>query len=84
MVGVAVNVTVPPAQIVFPGASETILTLAGKLGFTVTGIELLVAGLPVAQVAFEVIITVTGWPLVRVVVVNVGLFVPALVPLTFH
>ena len=59
MVGVAVNVTLVPEHIVFPAALEAILTLAGKLGFTVIGIELLVAGLPVAQVAFEVITTVT-------------------------
>jgi hypothetical protein len=44
---------------VLPAALEAILTLAGKLGFTVIEIELLVAGLPVAQVAFEVITTVT-------------------------
>src|SRR6185312_4557433 len=36
-------------------------------GFTVIEIELLVAGLPVAQVALEVIITVTVWPFVSVV-----------------
>jgi hypothetical protein len=59
LVGVAVNVTLVPEHIVLPAALEAILTLAGKLGFTVIGIELLVAGLPVAQVAFEIITTVT-------------------------
>jgi hypothetical protein len=59
LVGVAVNVTLVPEHMVLPAALEAILTLAGKLGFTVIEIELLVAGLPVAQVAFEVITTVT-------------------------
>ena len=66
-VGVAVKVTLVPAQIVV--AFAPILTLAGKLGFTVIVIPELVAGLPVAQVAFEVITTVTTWPFVNVVVV---------------
>ena len=53
MVGVAVKVTEVPAQIVV--ADAAMLTLAGNSGFTVMTIALLVAGLPVAQVAFEVI-----------------------------
>ena len=67
LVGVAVNVTLVPEQIVV--ALAPILTLAGKLGFTVIVMALLVAGLPVAQVAFDVITTVTIWPFVNVVVV---------------
>jgi hypothetical protein len=43
-----------------------------------------VAGEPVAQVAFEVITTVTICPFVNDVVVNVALFVPAFVPFTRH
>jgi hypothetical protein len=53
LVGVAVKVTEVPAQIVV--ADAAMLTLAGNSGFTVMTIALLVAGLPVAQVAFEVI-----------------------------
>ena len=44
-------------------------TITGKFGFTVVTIALLVAGLPVAQVAFEVITTVTDCPVVRPLVV---------------
>ena len=59
----AVKVTDVPAHIVV--AVAAILTLTGKFGFTVVTIVLLVAGLPVAQSAFEVIITVTDCPVVR-------------------
>jgi hypothetical protein len=45
---------------------------------------LLVAGLPVAQVAFEVITTVTTSLLDKVLVVNVAPLLPAFVPFTFH
>ena len=51
------NVTGVPAQIAPDGEAE-ILTLAGSNGFTVRMIILDVAGLPVAQVAVDVIITV--------------------------
>ena len=61
LVGVAVNVTDVPEQIVFPGLAE-ILTLAVTLGFTVITIAFDVAGLPVTQVAFEVITQVTLFP----------------------
>ena len=54
LVGVAVKVTEVPAQIA-PDGTAAMLTLAGNSGFTVMTIALLVAGLPVAQVAFEVI-----------------------------
>ena len=53
MVGVAVKVTLVPAQIVVDDAE--ILILTGRLGFTVMVTVLEVAGLPVAQVALEVI-----------------------------
>jgi hypothetical protein len=82
LVGVAVNVTEVPAQMVV--ADAPILTLAGKLGFTVIVTGLLVAGLPVVQVAFEVITTVTTSLLVRVLVVNLALLLPAFTPFTFH
>ena len=53
----AEKVTGVPAQIV-PDGEADMLTLAGNNGFTVIVIELDVAGLPVAQVAVEVITTV--------------------------
>jgi hypothetical protein len=66
-VGVAVKVTLVPAQTVV--AEAVILTLTGKFGLTVVVIALLVAGLPDAQLAVEVITTLTDWPVVRPVVV---------------
>ena len=69
-VGVAVNVTLAPAQIVLSASLEAILTLAAKFGLTVVMILLEVAGDPVKQgVALEVITTVTSSPLFKVVVV---------------
>ena len=52
MVGVAVNVTDVPEQIVV--AVAAILTLTGRFGLTVIVILPDVAGLPVAHVAFDV------------------------------
>ena len=46
--GVAVKVTLVPAQIVLFEASEAIVTLTGRLLFTTIVMALLVAGLPVA------------------------------------
>ena len=57
MVGVAVKVTLVPGQIVVDDAE--ILILTGRFGFTVMVTVLDVAGLPVAQVAFEVNTQVT-------------------------
>ena len=56
MVGVAVNVTLVPEQIVV--ADADILKLTGKFGFTIMVTEFDVAGLPVAHVAFDVRIQV--------------------------
>jgi hypothetical protein len=50
------KVTDVPAQIAPDGEAE-MLTLAGSNGFTVIVILLDVAGVPVAQVAFEFITT---------------------------
>ena len=84
-VGVAVKVTVAPVKEHTDVDEEDIETEGTTTAFTVIVIALLVAGLPVAQgVAFEVITTVTTWPFVRVVVVNMLLLVPALTPLTCH
>ena len=62
------NVTLVPAQIVLPGLAA-MLTLAGRFGFTVIVMLFDVAGEPVAQVAFEVMINFTTSPLFKVVVV---------------
>ena len=64
LVGVAVNVTLVPEQIVLLVTSDAMLTLTGRLLFTVIVMALLVAGLPVAQeVRFDVSSTVTISPL---------------------
>ena len=62
-VGVAVKFTLVPQQIVV--AVAEILMLTGKFGFTVIVIVFDVAGLPVAQVAFEVSTQVTVFPFDR-------------------
>jgi hypothetical protein len=59
--GVAVNVTLVPEQIVVEEAE--ILILAGSNGLTVIVTVFDVAGLPVAQVAFDVRTQVTVFPL---------------------
>ena len=81
-VGVAVNVTDVPAQIVV--AVAPILTLTGKLGLTVIVMLLLVAVVGAAQVALDIRTTVTTSPLARVAEVKVLLFIPAFTPFTFH
>ena len=53
-------------------------------GVTIVLIALEVALTGEAQLAFEVITTVTTSPLAKVVDVNVGELVPALAPFTFH
>jgi len=66
LVGVAVNVTLVPEQIVVPGFAA-MLTLTGRFGFTIIETEFDVAGLPVVQVRLEVSWQVTTSPLARVV-----------------
>ena len=82
MVGVAVNVTCVPAQMVV--AEALMLTDGVTLALTVmvTGLDVAVAG--DAQANDEVITTVTTSPLASVDDWNVALFVPALLPFTFH
>jgi hypothetical protein len=82
LVGVAVKVTLVPAQIGF--AEAAMLTLAGKTGFTVMVMVFEVAGLPEAQGAFEVITTETVFPLAKAALVYVGLLVPTLAPFSLH
>ena len=85
MVGVAVKVTLVPAHIILSASLEVIVTLAGNNGLTVVVIPDDVAGLPVKHgVALEVITTVTISPFDNVDVVYVALFVPILLPLSFH
>ena len=67
MVGVAVKVTEVPAHIVV--ALAEMLTLTGRLGFTVIVIPALVAVRGDAQVALDVSTTVTTSEFARVVVV---------------
>ena len=81
MVGVAVNVTDVPLQMLVVEA--TMLTLGSTL-VDVIVIGLLVAVGVDAQVASEVIITVTTSPSFKVFVVNVGESVPAFTPLICH
>jgi hypothetical protein len=68
LVGVAVNVTLVPAQIA-PEGEAAMLTLAGSSGFTVIVIAFEVAGDPEMQEAFDVITTVMTSPFASVVVV---------------
>ena len=84
LVGVAVKVTLVPAQIVVADADAD--TLAGRSGFTVMVIPADVAGEPVRHgLAFEVSCTVTWSLFARVVVVNVAFVSPdTATPFTYH
>ena len=82
-VGVAVNVTDVPAQIVFPGLAA-ILTDGTTIAVTVMVILLDVAVAGDAQVAVEVITQVTASPFTNTAFVYVLLFVPTLLPFNFH
>ena len=76
------KVTEPPAQMVVVVAA--ILTEGVTDGLTVIVIAFDVAVAGEAQLALDVKTQVTTWPLVSVVVVNVGLLVPTFVVPTFH
>ena len=80
--GVAVKLTLVPKHIVV--ADGVTLTLTGRFGLMVIVTPVLVAGLPIAQVAFEVSITLTTSLFARADVENELLFVPAFTPLTCH
>ena len=82
--GVAVNVSELPAHVGLSPAVNAIETDGVKTGLMIIVIPDEVAVLFVTQIAFDVISHVTTCPLLRDVVVNVGLFVPALVPFIFH
>jgi hypothetical protein len=83
LVGVAVKVTLVPAQIEFPGFAE-ILIEGTTIGFTVIVMLFDVAVVVLTQGALLVNTQVTICPLVKVVVVNVELLVPAFTPFTLH
>lgn len=59
-------------------------TVGINIGLIVIVIAFDVAVKGLAQVAFDVKTQVTACPFVRVLVVNVALFVPAFTPFTFH
>ena len=82
-VGVAVNVTFVPAQIVFPGFA-LMLTDGVTPDVTIIVIPVDVAVVGLAQASDEVITTVTTSPLANALFEYVLLFVPTLLPFSFH
>jgi hypothetical protein len=84
LVGVAVKVTADPAQVGLVPAVNAMLTEGTNTGFTVMVMPALVAVVGLAQVALDVSTQVTTWPVVKALVVNVVLLVPAGVPFTSH
>ena len=83
MVGVDVKITEVPVQI-GPGGLAVILTAGVRMGFTNIVILLEVALAGETQFAFDVRITFTISPFSNDEELNVGEFVPTLIPLTFH
>ena len=82
MVGVAVNVTFVPAQMVV--AVDEVETDGTRVELTVMVIPVLVAVVGEAQLALEVITQVTTSLLAKVVLLNVVELVPTFVAPTFH
>jgi len=80
--GVAVNVTTVPGQMLFSDA--TMLTDEVMLGLTIIVMLLLVAFAGATQAALPVITQVTLSPLTRVLLLKLALFAPALLPFTSH
>ena len=81
--GVAVNVTLVPAQIVLPGLAA-MLTEGATTAVTVMAIAFDVAFAGVAHAADEVMTTVTTSPFANVEFWYWLLFVPTLLPFNFH
>ena len=79
---VALNVTKVPEHTVY--AEAAIITLTGRFGLIVMETVFDVAGLPVAQVAFEVMTQDTASLFARAILVYVVLFIPTFDPLSFH
>ena len=82
MVGVAVKVTLVPAQIVVAVAAILTDGFTDAVTVIVIALEVAVAGL--AQASDDVITTVTTSPFTRVELWNVALLVPTLLPFSFH
>ena len=83
MAGVAVNVTLVPEQIVFPGLAA-MLTDGATEPLMAIVIELDVAVVGLAQASDEVITTVTTSPFASALFEYVLLFEPTSLPLSFH
>jgi len=81
LVGVAVKVTLPAEQM---EVDDALIDTAGVTELVVIEITLLVAVDDVAQLALEVMITVTWSLFANELDVNVGEFVPAFTPLICH
>ena len=82
-IGVAVNVTLAPEQIVLPGFAA-ILTDGVNVDPTFIVIAGAVAVVGLAQPSDEVITTVTTSPLTNALFEYMLLFVPTLFPFRFH
>ena len=82
-VGVAVNITLFPEQIELPGLAP-MLTDGVTVDVTVIVIPVEVAVVGLAQASDEVITTVTTSPFVNALFEYVLLFVPTLLPFSFH
>ena len=82
-VGIAVNVTFVPEQTVLPGLAE-IVTDGVTIGVTDIVMPVDVADAGLAQTSDEVITTVTISPFARELLEYVLLFVPTLLPFSFH
>jgi hypothetical protein len=82
LVVVAVNETLPPAQILVALAATLTVGVTIAVTTVVKAFEVAVSG--VLQPAFEVITTRTTSALFKVVVLKLGESVPAFVPFTFH
>ena len=81
LVGVAVNVILPPVQI---EVEEALIETDGVTELVVMVTTLLVAVEVVAQLALDVIITVTWSLIASELEVNVAELVPAFTPFTCH
>jgi len=82
LIGVAVKVTGVPEQI---GVGEAAIVTAGisdKLIFITGAVDVTATGK--AQVALEVIVTLTISPFTKELVVYVSEFIPTLTPLSCH
>ena len=83
MVGVAVNVTLVPEQIVLPGLALTLTDGAtDPVMIIVIPVDVAVVGF--AQTSDEVITTVITSPLTKALFGYVLLLVPTLFPFSFH